>query len=242
MTFILGMRCIDGLVLCADALEEDGIVKKRVNKIFRIEDDADWGIAIAGAGDGGIIDKFNVEAQVRLPKMILDRYGIENYIEELLSEFRMKYRQGRFSLIVAFYNKSTSDCFLYRSEDMILAPVEGSVQIGCGNELWSLLADSIYDRKHTVLDNIAVGSFATRLAAHYAVGVGEPIQIISYTKESDGWSSLGGWDLDTFLVRHVTAGNINAAIREWWRTFNAPGRVAQTDEMRRAFNARHPSW
>jgi len=33
MTFVVGLKCADGIVLCTDSLEEDGITKKRVNKI-----------------------------------------------------------------------------------------------------------------------------------------------------------------------------------------------------------------
>jgi len=33
MTFVIGLTCTDGIVLCTDSLEDDNITKRPVNKI-----------------------------------------------------------------------------------------------------------------------------------------------------------------------------------------------------------------
>jgi 20S proteasome alpha/beta subunit len=37
MTIALGMRCMDGMVLCTDSLESDGVTKRLVNKLWVYE-------------------------------------------------------------------------------------------------------------------------------------------------------------------------------------------------------------
>jgi 20S proteasome alpha/beta subunit len=232
MTFVIGMKCYDGLVLCADSLEEDGIVKKQVNKIVRI-DNADWGIALGGSGGGGIIDKFSDEVKVRLPNKILDRYKIESVIEELLAEFKMKYKASgdAFSIIVAFYEKTTGANYLYRADGEILSPVQDSAHVGTGNDLWSLISTSIYDKRNSVEDNIKVAAFAARLAIRYAHGVGEPIQVVSYAEGDKDWKRRQGINLDVYLRLTPNADSIAAVIQEWWKTFNPPTHVEQVKKF-----------
>src|SRR5438874_10599744 len=58
MTFIAGFNCADGIVLCAEQLETDGVTKRYRCKIEGVIMDEEWAISWAGSGDGHVIDKF----------------------------------------------------------------------------------------------------------------------------------------------------------------------------------------
>jgi len=48
MTIAIGFKSTDGIVLCADSLEQDGVTKRNVAKICSYQVGEEWGIAIAG--------------------------------------------------------------------------------------------------------------------------------------------------------------------------------------------------
>ena len=58
MTFIAGFNCRDGIVLCADQLETDGVTRRYRCKLEGIEMNNAWAVSWAGAGDAHLIDKF----------------------------------------------------------------------------------------------------------------------------------------------------------------------------------------
>jgi hypothetical protein len=59
MTFIAGLRCQDGLVLCSDSLESDGYNKKNVQKLFFHEMEGQWGAAFGCSGTGAACTNFS---------------------------------------------------------------------------------------------------------------------------------------------------------------------------------------
>ncbi len=230
MTFIVGLKCCDGIILCADSLEEDGIAKKRVNKIS-LMGTSQWGVAIAGSGGGGIIDKFCAEAKARLPQRILDRYAIENVIEEVLAEFRAKYKEqeDRFSVIVAAYENPTGTSLLYRADSNVLSPVCDEAHIGTGNSLWRFVCDALYDRRNCVEDNMKVAIFATRLAIQYASGVGEPVQAVSYTFGDQYWKYPK--IMHYFLNIGPSVESAKHALQKFWAADNPPSRMEQVKKF-----------
>src|SRR5579862_2921075 len=58
MTIAIGFAHINGIVLCADSLESDGVTKKRVDKIHTCDIGGEWGYALACAGEGDLSDTF----------------------------------------------------------------------------------------------------------------------------------------------------------------------------------------
>jgi 20S proteasome alpha/beta subunit len=59
MTIAVGFSHLNGMVLCADSLESDGVTKKRVNKIHTCDIGGEWGYALACAGEGDLADSFS---------------------------------------------------------------------------------------------------------------------------------------------------------------------------------------
>lgn len=230
MTFIVGLQCCDGVVLCTDSLEEDGITKKRVDKISLMRgvgwEGAGWGVAIAGAGGGGIVDKFCNEVRARLPRGAFDHRSIENTVETILAEFHANYTD-RFDVLVAAYSTPTATHLLWRADagSNVLSPVVDEVHLGTGNSLWRFICDALYDKRNSVEDNMKVAIFATRLAIQYASGVGEPIQAVSYTVGNGYWNSPSARTF--FFTDGASAFSAKKALQSLWAANNPPMRVEQ---------------
>src|SRR5712692_6461059 len=225
MTFIAALKCIDGIVLCTDSLEDDGITKKRVDKIS-LMGGTQWGLAIAGAGAGGIVDKFCGEVRARLPRSTFDRYVMENTIEAVLAEFHANYTD-RFDILVGVYSNPAT-YLLYRADagSNVLSPVADEAHIGTGNSLWRLISDPLYDHKNCVADNTRLAIFATRLAVRYAAGVDEPIQVVSYTCGDQFWSGPKQNEIKG-IEAELRLDDLKDTLRCYWRLHNPPTRWEQ---------------
>src|SRR3981081_2875848 len=82
VTFILGLHCRDGLVLCSDSLEADGYTKKTVQKLFKYEVEGKWGIGFGCAGTAAACTNFSDRLMELLDdKEPYDRRGTEKLIE-----------------------------------------------------------------------------------------------------------------------------------------------------------------
>ena len=64
MTFIVGMRCEDGICIASDSLEADGYTKRNVKKLYWFTEPhlGRWGVAWGCAGYGSVIKRFNDKA------------------------------------------------------------------------------------------------------------------------------------------------------------------------------------
>jgi 20S proteasome alpha/beta subunit len=228
MTFIVGVKCSDGIILCTDSLEDDGITKKPVDKI-RMMGTSEWGIAIAGAGGGRMIDKFCDEVKTRLHLGVFDRHRIERTIESVLAHFQSKYiktDQDKFNVIVAVHGGTGFTRSLYEGAGHILSPIATDCQIGMGNELWRLISDTLYDPKNCVADNVRLAIFATKLAVEYSSGVDEPVQVVSFTFGDQFWKIHSRKEIEG-IESELPLEGFKAALQAYWRLHNPPTRVEQ---------------
>ena len=228
MTFIVGLNCCDGIVLCTDSLEDDGITKKPVDKI-KMMGTPEWGVAIAGSGGGRIIDKFCDEVKNRLPRGKFDRTAIEAKIEEVLAEFNSKYvktQDDLFQVIIALHSGPGGQRLLYEGSGTFLSPVTDECHTGMGNDIWRVLADTLYDNKNCVEDNVRLAIFATRLAIRYASRVDAPIQVVSYTFGDQSWKVHGPGKISR-IDYELSPYTFRDALRNYWSTHNPPTRWEQ---------------
>jgi len=59
MTFIVGIKCPDGLVMCADSQESNGITKRNVLKLTKFSaHDKSWGMVFGCSGSSSAINNF----------------------------------------------------------------------------------------------------------------------------------------------------------------------------------------
>src|SRR6266581_8890896 len=122
MTFIAGCECRDGVALCADSLETDGFVKRHVDKLREYGVADEWGVAIAGAGESGIVDKFWSKLKDVLGNESYDRHKTEAIIERTLKYIREQHPKSDFQFLVAMYSNPNCEHWLYRTEGDCLAP------------------------------------------------------------------------------------------------------------------------
>jgi hypothetical protein len=128
MTYVLGMRCLDGLVLCADSMEGDSIGKHYVQKLHVGGVDGQWGICWGCSGSGDVIRKFNSAVREALAKQPYDKGAIEQAIEGCLKFVKQSYPDtDRIYVIAGLYGLSAdrgAEFGLYRgySDSICFAP------------------------------------------------------------------------------------------------------------------------
>jgi 20S proteasome alpha/beta subunit len=231
MTFVIGFRCSNGIVLCTDSLEADGLTKRYVNKT-KIIGTADWGVAIAGAGPGGLLDKFTSDVSANLPRGQYNRKGIESTIEDALSSFRLQYQEP-FRILVGVQCTRAIDYGLYRSDDNYLVPIKDHAHVGMGHSLWRLFAENLYKSGNSVEDNSRLAIFIMRQAINYVDGVDEPIRLATYTSGGQNWNLRVG-PLFLTIERYAEGFrycDIGEAIKDSWKSCNPPSLPEQMEKF-----------
>jgi 20S proteasome alpha/beta subunit len=232
VTFITGFNCANGLVICTDSLEADGLTKWSVDKI-RVLGTTDWQVAIAGAGGGGIINKFCDDVSTAIPRELYKRGVIESVIEDTLSHFRSRYQaeEERFEVIVGIYCNRTIDRHLYRSGNGHLSPVADHVHIGSGHSLWRFLIGNLYVHGNSVEDNGRLAVFIMNQAIEHVDGVDEPIQLATYAFGDQWWTIRKGaqiWALSPAIYSY----DVKTALGDFWKQENPPSLMDQLKKYR----------
>jgi 20S proteasome alpha/beta subunit len=222
MTFVIGFRCSNGIVLCTDSLEADGLTKRYISKT-KVIGTTDWSVAIAGAGPSGFIDKFTSDVSANLARGAYNRKEIESTVEDALSRFRSQYQEP-FRILVGVQCTRVADYALYRSDDNYLVPIKDHAHIGMGHSLWRFFAENLYKSGNSVEDNSRLAIFIMRQAISYVDGVDEPIRLATYTFGDQNWSLRTG---PLFLtIERYAAGfrycDIGEAIKDSWKSCNPP--------------------
>ncbi len=231
MTFVIGFRCANGIVLCTDSLEADGMTKRVVDK-SKIIGTSDWGVAIAGAGPAGFIDKFTSDVSANLARGAYNRKEIESTIEDALSRFRSQYREA-FRILVGVECTRVADYALYRSDDNYVVPIKDHAHIGMGHSLWRFFAENLYATGNSVEDNSRLAIFIMRQAIKYVDGVDEPIRLVSYTFGDDGWKVTRG----PFFMSIERWGegfshcDITKTLKDSWKISNPPSLSEQVKKF-----------
>ncbi|MGA2162851.1 MAG: hypothetical protein ABSH36_00100, partial [Solirubrobacteraceae bacterium] len=84
VTFVVGMKCHDGLVLCADTLESDGVTKTYHTKLSQFlwnDGVEDWGLCWGASGSSYTCDKFKDKMKQAFKKQKYNRAAIEEMPE-----------------------------------------------------------------------------------------------------------------------------------------------------------------
>jgi hypothetical protein len=228
MTFVIGFRCRDGVVLCTDSLEADGVTKRYVDKTAIIRA-RDWSIALTGAGPGGLLDKFSADVTSTIPRtMVYDRRKMESIVEASLSRFRSQYEEP-FRILVGVQRSHSLESSLYRSDDNYLSPIRDHAHVGMGHSLWRFFAENLFVRGNSVLDNSRLAIFIMRQAIEYVDGVGGDIRLVTYTNGTDTWKvSVGPWFTSIENAREGWARfHVGDALKDGWRKTIPPTLTAQ---------------
>jgi 20S proteasome alpha/beta subunit len=231
MTFVIGFRCADGLVIATDSLESDGMTKRSVDKVKYFSGD-DWGVVIAGAGGGGIVDKFCDEVAGATPREQFNPKVIETTIEAALMRYRSKYQEDEdhFRILVGVHRQNTY-CRLYRSDATHLVPINDHAHIGMGHSLWRFLCENLYVNGDSVEDNSRLAVFIMNQAISYVDGVDEPVQLASVRLVDEDWKfrkNVDSWMLNQFLKPKglpYMSYDVGPALMKFWKDANPPSRT-----------------
>ena len=198
MTFIVGMLCNDGLVLCSDSLESDGYSKSHVQKLYEFTPEAEhsrWGIAWGCAGDGPIIKRFNDKLLELLKneKTAYDRHRLEELLESLVQKMHQDYPNDRLSLVAALWGVRTNahDLRLYSVKEAsnCLSVEDRFACAGMDTSLARFLLDSIFVGKDvTTSDGVHLSAFATCVMKVRVDGVEGPTQLLRHHWSTAKWA------------------------------------------------------
>ena len=222
MTMAVGFRSLTGVVPCTDSLESDGFTKRNVNKSkLLMYGQGEWGVAIAGAGGAGIIDKFLPDAVGAIhdkTRGVYSQSKIEETIEKTLGTYIRKYKSNPFRVLVAIFNRMSIDDLLYRNDDNCLTPIRDYVHVGVGASLWGLFVETLYHQNMTTQECAALGIFILAQAKEYVGDVGGPTRVVVHERMSShpGWRQYTRQEIAEVEAK-VSSADLAAELRRYWR-------------------------
>ena len=190
VTLIVGLRCMDGILLCSDREESGELHKASVRKIFQGGDENCY-FAIATAGHSALSDvaikRIAEAADAAGPKF---GANYEKVIEDTLREIYKTYvwpdslpsDAGReIGLIVAIYVKATGALHLYLTADEILQPRSDYACDGCGSLMGEYFLERLYDHSLTTQEAMDLMAFVVREAKDSIGYVGRETEMLTIT-------------------------------------------------------------
>ena len=195
MTIALGLRCFDGLVLCADSLEEDGVTKRHVDKLWTYEVQDNWGVAIASAGEADLADSFTDGLKDIFGNSDFDEVILLSKLRTALRSVRLSYPDSEFGFLAAVFGIPTLYSRLFRVLDQSshLGPVRHYQTLGTGGALGTFLASQLFSISMCVEEGVRLGAFILARVKECTNGCGGPTSIISYGGTGNSMTSFRLW-------------------------------------------------
>ncbi len=186
MTIALGMRCMDGLVLCADSLESDGVTKRMVRKLWLYEVQHqgrnEWGVAIASAGEADLADSFNDDLKQILGNSDFDEVTLLSKLRTALRTVRLTYQEASFGFLAVVYGNPTLYRKLFRVMDgsSHMGPVTAYQAIGMGGSLANYLASKLYTPTMCVEEAARLGVLILSQVKEHVEGCSGPTCLVTF--------------------------------------------------------------
>lgn len=206
MTFIVGMKCKNGLVLAADSLEVDGYTRRTVNKLEIFHKD-DWGMCWGLAGSARVADKFSDKLKQSLDDVTqYDRGKIESVVEACLRVAGKRYPTPvGIEIVVGLFGPHSKtgklDWHLLRahSSDACLSLQKDACCAGTGdNTLANFIFENSKVRFLRTFQAQHLAVFVVSLMKEYADGVGGPIKIWTFVDRKPQWLPLASSEMRQF--------------------------------------------
>jgi 20S proteasome alpha/beta subunit len=241
MTFIVGLKCTNGLVIGADSLETDGLVKRYRHKVEFINMPA-WGLCWAAASlHADAIDKFSADVKESCSSLSsYDRHRITDYVEAGLLIVQAKH-QVRMDVVIGLFglNANGTEFNLYRASSNpdlpgspCLAPEKEYHCVGMNDSLAQFILKQTYMPFIRVSEGVRLATFSISVMSNYAHGVEAPINVWSVTKDKQQWEPLLNREINAIeqelpvsgfehLLANYWNNNRNEHFREWCDEENA---------------------
>lgn len=249
MTFILGLNCVEGLVMCSDSLEDDGFNKRIVGKISSFTAQGHWGLMWGGAGHGGLIDRFTGELQDSFMHGV-HYEELDEEIDTALAEIGEKQTtaDSYCQFVFGAWRKGRSDgTQIIRGEHGLLrgdrggcvTPVQGDFACaGMDITLANFILETLHDFFMPLEEVIRLAFFVTALMKRHAVGVDGPTTVQYYRDGGDGIAGVMPQQAAQ-IEKTLDIDNFYEAILSHWMTLvsdierKTPARITQHRHVRR---------
>ena len=206
MTFIMGNKSLDGLVLFADTLESGAVVKRYRQKLHAVNH-SEWGVAWGVAGNAHIADKFSdkVKTIIRDSDETYDRLNTELQVEQCLKWVRKQYSSPEDDIDVIFgifgrplyWEKNEPflgrpELHLYRGDSLTacLSPVKDYCVAGMDVTLAAFFLETMRNPFLRMDESIRLGVIVTAIMKKYASGVGGDTNAFVYRVGCTAWEPL----------------------------------------------------
>lgn len=188
VTLIAAFRCQEGVVLCADSQETVGGVRVTVNKI-KPQDLGSYQLAIAGTGNGDLIDGFaySLELDIATWKDDLDERAVYGHLNALVQD----YHENQIALypsdsaddklnhfLVCIKPKNRPEVFLWELRGTAITRVGDHTLMGIGESIYRHELARLYRPLLSANQAVLLGVHLFSLAKATSNYVGGPIDII----------------------------------------------------------------
>jgi len=188
MTIAMGFKCSDGVVLCTDSLESNGVTKRMVSKLWCYQVAEEWGIAIASAGDGDLSDSFTEQLGQSLGNSDYDEHRLMEKLRVSLRQLRTDYPYDDFDMLVGiFSNAFPPTQKLYRVFGKHLGPVVSYQSIGCGSSVADFICSQIHTPLLSVRESERLGILTVARVKDIVEGCDGPTRAASFTFGQSDW-------------------------------------------------------
>jgi 20S proteasome alpha/beta subunit len=227
ITFIAGFNCSDGIVLCADQLESDGVTKRYRCKLEGSTMNDEWSLAWGGAGDAHIIDKFTDKFKRSLIRLHdYNRADIELAAESALTLVHQDHPREPIQIVLALWSQGSitpkgprvAERLLYRgrSDNQCIARETDYCIAGMDVTLASFILRNTFRSRRTTVDQAKrLAVWVTSLMKEYAEGVGGDTNVIACRTGHIGWEELREDEVDA-LEAELTPRTIGRMVSQYW--------------------------
>lgn len=228
MTFVLGLKCADGLVMCADRLESDGVTKSYRNKLSFQSSGNDWGICCGASGNGYTCDKFADKMEQILKEKPYNRASIETDVETCLEFIRQSYAaEHQITIVAGLYGRTMQkeigpwEFHLYRgsSGSGCLSPIRDYACAGMDVTLAGFTLSNIFHRWMPVEHGKQLAVFVTALMKEHADGVGGPSDCFYHIVGAPTWEPVLDREIVELESKFSTT-SFNEAVTRYWLEFH----------------------
>jgi hypothetical protein len=233
VTFVVGMKCYDGLVFCADTLESDGVTKTYHNKLssFLYNDGTeDWGLCWGASGSSYTCDKFKDKMKMAFKKQKYNRSSIEDKIETCLGFIRQSYpASDEIKVVVGLFGKllkvepgeSQYELNLYRgaSNSECVSPVRQYCCAGMDVTLADFFLTNTYHPLMPISHGKRLGVFATNLMKRHADGVGGETDCVSHVIGGSAWHYAPESEVSD-IEKEFTLSSLDESVSRYWMGFD----------------------
>lgn len=177
LTYILGARCSDGVVLVGDRVGLRGTIPSKKDKLLKILSN----VIIGGAGASGIFERFSGEivSMVNSGDIKSDA-DLLSFVEDRSLQLYQRYslRAGRMEVLIAIRAGAKSQLFNLVTENGVAEPITGEpLAIGTGEPYGSLLLKKLWKKDIKMMEFAKLGYFLIKYVEKFeldkSVG-GEP--------------------------------------------------------------------